>query len=345
MRLGILTGVTGQDGSYLAELLITKGYTVWGLIRTSSHSTYERIQHLVHHPSFSLKKADLQDTYSIQHVFDTIPEEKFERIEIYNLGAQSHVRHSFDMPEYTAEVDALGVLRILECIRRTPFQSKIRFYQASTSELYGNRIRTAGLNILNESSGFEPCSPYAVSKLFAYWSVRNYREGYGIFACNGILFNHESPRRGVEFVTRKISIAVGKIRRGEQEFLELGNLDALRDWGHARDYVEGMWKMLQREKAEDWVLATGENHSVREFVVEAFSEIGYTITWEGNGVDEVGKDQHGIVRVKINPEFFRPNELHTLLGDPTRSKVLLEWQPKTTFKELVREMVDNDLNQ
>ncbi len=342
MRLGVLTGVTGQDGSYLAELLLEKGYTVWGLVRTTSNSKYERIQHLLQNPSFQLKKADLQDTYSIQHIFDCIPHDTFERIEIYNLGAQSHVRHSFDMPEYTAEVDAIGVLRILECIRRASFKDKVRFYQASTSELYGNRMLKAGLNILNESSGFEPCSPYAVSKLFAYWSVRNYREGYGIFACNGILFNHESPRRGVEFVTRKITMAVGKVLRGEQGCLELGNLDAMRDWGHAKDYVEGMWRMLQVEVPRDWVLATGENHSVREFVLEAFAHIGLTISWKGTGVDEVGVDQNGIERVKINPEFFRPNELHTLLGDPTASIKELGWQPQYTFKELVREMVEND---
>ena len=346
MKLGILTGVTGQDGSYLAELLLEKNYTVWGLVRTTSNSKYERIQHILKHPNFSLKKADLQDTYSIQHIFDlTIPflqEEKFERIEVYNLGAQSHVRHSFDMPEYTAEVDAIGVLRILESIRRSPFKDKIRFYQASTSELYGNRIQTAGLNILNESSGFEPCSPYAVSKLFAYWSVRNYREGYGIFASNGILFNHESPRRGVEFVTRKITLAVSRISRGEQSCLELGNLDAMRDWGHAKDYVEGMWRMLQTENAGDWVLATGENHSVREFVVEAFAHIGLIISWKGKDVNEVGIDQNGVERVKINPEFFRPNELHTLLGDPSASIKELGWRPTYTFKELVREMLEND---
>ena len=343
MRLGILTGVTGQDGSYLAELLLEKGYTVWGLVRTTSNSKYERIQHLLTNPNFSLKKADLQDTYSIQHIFDTITSDAYERIEIYNLGAQSHVRHSFDMPEYTAEVDAIGVLRILECIRRSSFQKKIRFYQASTSELYGNRIRTAGVNVLNESSGFEPCSPYAVSKLFAYWSVRNYREGYGIYASNGILFNHESPRRGVEFVTRKITLAAGKIKRSEQEFIELGNLDAVRDWGHARDYVEGMWRMLQQTEPRDWVLATGENHSVREFIEETFTQIGYTITWRGSGIDEVGVDQNGIVRIKINPEFYRPNELHTLLGDPSQSFTCLGWRPTTTFKQLVKEMVEHDL--
>lgn len=343
MRLGILTGVTGQDGSYLAELLLERGYTVWGLVRTTSNSKYERIQQLLENANFHLKKADLQDTYSIQHIFDTISPELYERIEIYNLGAQSHVRHSFDMPEYTAEVDAIGVLRILECVRRSSFRDKIRFYQASTSELYGNRIRNAGLNVLNESSGFEPCSPYAVSKLFAYWSVRNYREGYGIYACNGILFNHESPRRGVEFVTRKITVAVGRIYRKEQECISLGNLDAVRDWGHARDYVEGMWRMLQQEEAKDWVLAMGENHSVREFVIEAFAHIGLTISWRGQGVHEEGVDQHGIVRIKINPEFFRPNELHVLLGDPSKSMTSLGWKPKTTFKELVKEMVEHDM--
>lgn len=342
MRLGIITGVTGQDGSYLAELLLEKGYTVWGLVRTTSNSKYERIQHILTNPLFHLKKADLQDTYSIGHIFDLLTQENFERIEVYNLGAQSHVRHSFDMPEYTAEVDAIGVLRILESIRRLPFKEKVRFYQASTSELYGNRMLRAGLNILNESSGFEPCSPYAVSKLFAYWSVRNYRESYGIYACNGILFNHESPRRGVEFVTRKITLAVGRIFRGEQACLELGNLDAMRDWGHARDYVEGMWRMLQAPKPRDWVLATGENHSVREFLIEAFSHIGLTITWEGKGIDEVGLDQNGVVRVKINPEFFRPNELHTLLGDPSASIEELGWKPTYRFKELVKEMVEND---
>lgn len=343
MKLGIITGVTGQDGSYLAELLLEKSYTVWGLVRTSSNSSYERIPHLVTNAQFSLKKADLQDTYSIQHVFDSIPSEKYEQIEIYNLGAQSHVRHSFDMPEYTAEVDAIGVLRMLECIRRSSFQKKIRFYQASTSELYGNKLKEAGVNVLNESSGFEPCSPYAVSKLFAYWSVRNYREGYGMFACNGILFNHESPRRGVEFVTRKITIAVGKIRRGEQQVLELGNLDAKRDWGHARDYVEGMWRMLQVESPGDWVLATGESHTVREFVEIAFSIAGMPITWRGSGVDEEGVDASGTVRVKINPDFFRPNELHSLRGDPSKSIETLGWTAKTSFRTLVEEMVRTDL--
>jgi GDPmannose 4,6-dehydratase len=341
MKLGIITGITGQDGSYLAELLLEKNYEVWGLVRTSSNSYYERIQHITSNPKLSLKKADMRDTYSIQSVFDQINGSLYEKIEVYNLAAQSHVRHSFDMPEYTADVDGLGVIRFLECIRRSPLKEKIRFYQASTSELYGNRIRR-NTSVLNEESGFEPCSPYAVAKLYAFWTVKNYRDGYGVFACNGILFNHESPRRGIEFVTRKITTSIAKIKRGQTEFLELGNLDAARDWGHARDYVEGMWRMLQVDKAEDFVLATGENHTVREFVELAFARVGYTLTWEGEGVNEVGKDQDGIVRVKINPEFFRPTELNVLLGDASKTREKLGWTHTTKFEDLVREMVDSD---
>jgi GDPmannose 4,6-dehydratase len=245
------------------------------------------------------------------------------------------------MPEYTADVDALGVVRFLECIRRSPLKDKIRFYQASTSELYGNRIRI-NTSVLNEESGFEPCSPYAVAKLYAFWTVKNYRDGYGVFASNGILFNHESPRRGIEFVTRKITTSIAKIKKGHAEFLELGTLDAARDWGHARDYVEGMWRMLQVDKAEDFVLATGENHTVREFVILAFAHVGYSLTWEGEGVNEVGKDQNGVVRVKINPEFFRPTELNVLLGDASKTREKLGWVHTTKFEDLVREMVDSD---
>jgi GDPmannose 4,6-dehydratase len=341
MKLGIITGITGQDGSYLAELLLEKNYEVWGLVRTSSNSYYERIQHITSNPKLSLKKADMRDTYSIQTVFDQINGSLYERIEVYNLAAQSHVRHSFDMPEYTADVDGLGVIRFLECIRRSPLKDKIRFYQASTSELYGNRIRR-NTSVLNEESGFEPCSPYAVAKLYAFWTVKNYRDGYGVFACNGILFNHESPRRGIEFVTRKITTSIAKIKKGQSEFLELGNLDSARDWGHARDYVEGMWRMLQADKAEDFVLATGENHTVREFLILAFAHVGYTLTWEGEGVNEVGKDQNGVVRVKINPEFFRPTELNVLLGDASKTREKLGWVHTTKFENLVREMVDSD---
>jgi GDPmannose 4,6-dehydratase len=285
----------------------------------------------------------LRDTYSIQTIFQEFATVDAERIEIYNLAAQSHVRHSFDIPEYTADVDALGVLRILECIRRSPCKDKIRFYQASTSELYGNRIDKE-ISILSEESGFAPCSPYAVSKLFAYWSVRNYREGYGIFACNGILFNHESPRRGADFVTRKITLGIGKIVRGEETQISLGNLNAKRDWGHARDFVEGMWRMLQVDTPRDWVLATGETHTVREFVEIAFAQIGKKILWRGEGLTEEGYDAiTGAVHVTINPEFFRPNELHVLIGNPTKAREELEWEHKTPFARLVQEMVNADV--
>ena len=343
VKLALITGVTGQDGSYLAELLLSKDYEVWGMMRTSSNHFFERINHILNNPAFKVKRGDLRDTYSIQTIFEEFSKLDFERVEIYNLAAQSHVRHSFDIPEYTADVDALGVLRFLECMRRSPVKDRIRFYQASTSELYGNRIGAEGISVLSETTGFEPCSPYAVAKLFAYWSVRNYRSGYGMYICNGILFNHESPRRGADFVTRKITIAVGKIKRGEETCVELGNLDARRDWGHARDYVEGMWRILQHDTPDDWVLATGEQHSVREFLEIAFSHIGIQIVWRGEGVDEKGYDGlTGDIRVKINPAFFRPNELHTLIGDPTRAEQSLGWTRESTFASLVKEMVDAD---
>ena len=326
VKLAFITGVTGQDGSYLADLLLSKDYEVWGMMRTSSNHFFERIDHIFKNPAFKIKRGDLRDTYSIQSIFEEFATCSFEGIEIYNLAAQSHVRHSFDIPEYTADVDALGVLRILECIRRSPVKDRIRFYQASTSELYGNHIGKDGVTVLSETTGFEPCSPYAVAKLFAYWSVRNYREGYGLYACNGILFNHESPRRGADFVTRKITIAIGKIKRGEETCIELGNLDAKRDWGHARDYVEGMWRILQRE-----------------FLEVAYSHIGIQIVWRGEGVDEKGYDGlTGDIRVKINPALFRPNELHTLIGDPSRAETELGWTRDATFASLVKEMVDAD---
>jgi len=343
MKLAFITGVTGQDGSYLAELLLNKNYEVWGMMRTSSNQYFERIDHILKHENFKVKRGDLRDTYSIQTIFQEFTTVDTERIEIYNLAAQSHVRHSFDIPEYTADVDALGVLRILECIRRSPCKDKIRFYQASTSELYGNRIDKE-ISVLSEESGFAPCSPYAVSKLFAYWSVRNYREGYGIFACNGILFNHESPRRGADFVTRKITLGIGKIVHGEETQISLGNLNAKRDWGHARDFVEGMWRMLQVDTPRDWVLATGETHTVREFVEIAFAQIGKKILWRGEGINEEGYDATtGIVHVTINPEFFRPNELHVLIGNPTKAKEDLGWEHRTSFARLVQEMVNADV--
>ena len=339
MRLGIITGVTGQDGSYLAELLLEKNYTVWGLIRPSSLDRFSRIETSLKHPQFSTRLVDLRDTPSIQTVFSEFEKtDTFDRIEIYNLAAQSNVKMSFDLPEYTADVDGLGVLRFVECIRRSPLKDKIRFYQASTSELFGNRPTGP----LNEESGFHPCSPYSVSKLFAYWTVRNYREGYTMYACNGILFNHESPRRGSEFVTRKITIGLGKILRGEQGHLELGNLHAKRDWGHARDFVEGMWRILQADTPRDWVLATGESHSVQEFVNAAFQEVGRELQWRGEGIDECAYE-NGILRVRVNPVYYRPNELHVLQGDSSRARNELGWVHRTTFSELVREMVQNDL--
>ena len=341
MRLGIITGVTGQDGSYLAELLLEKGYTVWGLVRPSSLDRFSRIESILNHPQFSTRLVDLRDTPSIQTVFSEFEKiDSFDRIEIYNLAAQSNVKISFDLPEYTADVDALGVLRFVECMRRSPLKDKIRFYQASTSELFGNR----STGPLNEDSGFHPCSPYSVSKLFAYWTVRNYREGYGLFACNGILFNHESPRRGSEFVTRKITLGLGKILRGEQDCIELGNLHAKRDWGHARDFVEGMWRILQADTARDWVLATGESHSVREFVNAAFHHVGRPLTWSGDGLTECGYEKEtGILRIRVNPAYYRPNELHHLQGDSSRAREELQWVHKTSFTELVREMVENDI--
>lgn len=354
-RLAIVTGVTGQDGSYLAELLLQKNYIVWGVVRPSSVSQPERITQLQKSPNFVLKTADLQDNFSLQKLFEDMETltttRVIQQIELYNLAAQSHVRHSFDMPEYTAEVDGLGVLRLLECIRKSPCLEKIRFYQASTSELFGNsgeqerdtRTLPPYSISLNEESPMQPCSPYAVAKLYAYWTVRNYRKAYKIYACNGILFNHESPRRGAEFVTRKITLGIRQIFRNGLGTMELGNLDAARDWGHARDYVEGMWRMLQHPTPDDYVLATGETHSVRDFVTNSFRVAGLPLHWEGTGVAEQGKDSFGIVRVRINPQFYRPNELHTLCGDARNAQVKLGWKPSTSFSELVAEMVHADL--
>jgi GDPmannose 4,6-dehydratase len=344
MRLGIITGLTGQDGSYLAELLLEKGYHIWGLVRPSSLNRFARIEATIKNPNCTVKYVDLQDTPSIQTVFSDLEkvQDTYERIEIYNLAAQSNVRTSFDLPEYTANVDGLGVLRFVEAIRRSPLKARIRFYQASTSELFGNHPSGP----LNESSPFHPCSPYAVSKLFAYWTVRNYREGYGLFAVNGILFNHESPRRGAEFVTRKITLGLAKILNGEDECLYLGNLSASRDWGHARDFVEGMWRMLQVDKPEDFVLATGQSHTVREFVEGAFTLAGRPLEWRGEGLEQVGVEKRtGIVRVRVNPEYFRPNELHTLLGDSSKALSLLGWKHKTPFKILISEMAEIDIPQ
>lgn len=334
MKKALITGITGQDGSYLAELLLDKGYEVHGLIRRSSSPNAGRIQHLLEgEKPIYLHQGDLLDSFSLQRILgETKPDE------IYNLAAMSDVKISFDIPELTANIDGVGVVRFLEAIRQTCPQAK--FYQASTSELYGKVVETPQ----TEKTPFYPRSPYGVAKLFAYWTVINYREAYNLFACNGILFNHESPRRGENFVSRKISLSVARIQKGLQRTLVLGNLDAKRDWGYAGDFVEGMWKMLQQEKAEDFVLATGKTTTVRQFVEWAFEEIGITISWMGEGLEEKGVDaKTGRVFVEISPEFFRPAEVDLLLGDPTKARTRLSWEPKTSVEELVELMVRSDL--
>jgi len=336
----LITGSTGQDGSYLSELLLEKGYEVHGLKRRSSQFNTGRIDHLFHdlHESgrpFFLHDADLTDSSSIIRLIEQIQPD-----EIYNLGAQSHVRVSFDQPEYTSETDALGILRILEAVRLLDMTQRVRVYQASTSELYGLVQEVPQ----RESTPFYPRSPYAVAKLYAYWITVNYREAYDMFACNGILFNHESPRRGETFVTRKVTRAAARIATGLQKKLYLGNLDSLRDWGHARDYVRAMHLMLQHDVADDFVIATGEQHSVRELVELSFSEVGIPIRWEGKGVEEVGTNGDGEVLVEIDPRYFRPTEVDTLIGDPAKARAQLGWAPEVTFHELIREMVAGDLD-
>ncbi|AOO80391.1 GDP-mannose 4,6-dehydratase [Bosea vaviloviae] len=339
-KTALITGVTGQDGAYLAELLLGKGYTVHGVKRRSSSFNTKRVDHLYVDPhrkdtNFFMHYGDLTDsTNLIRIVQETQPDE------IYNLAAQSHVKVSFETPEYTANADGIGTLRLLEALRILGLEKKSKFYQASTSELYG-AVREVPQS---ETTPFNPQSPYAVAKLYAYWIVANYRDAYGIHASNGILFNHESPIRGETFVTRKITRAVAAIELGLTDRLYLGNVDAKRDWGHARDYVEGMWLMLQQPEPDDYVLATGEMHSVREFVELAFAHVGRTIRWEGAGVDEKGIDaESGATLVEIDPEYFRPTEVEQLLGDPTKAKTKLGWSHKTGFQQLVQEMVASDL--
>ena len=339
MKTALVTGITGQDGSYLTELLIRKGYEVHGIIRRSSSFNTFRIDHLYKDESILNKKlflhyGDLTDSSNLNRLI-----EKTQPHEIYNLGAQSHVQVSFEVPEYTAEVDGIGTLRFLDAIRETGIKTK--FYQASTSELYGKAQEIPQ----TEKTPFYPRSPYAVAKLYAYWIVVNYREAYGLYASNGILFNHESERRGKTFVTRKISVAVSKIILGAQEVLSVGNLNAKRDWGYAPEYVEGMWRMLQSEKPEDYVMATGETHSVREFIEESFAVLGEEISWKGKGVSEVGVlKSSGKIVVSINPRYYRPTEVELLIGDSTKAKEELGWKPKIKFKDLVRIMVEADFN-
>jgi GDPmannose 4,6-dehydratase len=339
-KVALITGVTGQDGAYLSELLLAKGYVVHGVKRRSSSFNTGRIDHLYKdphegHTNFRLHHGDLTDaTNLIRLVQETQPDE------IYNLAAQSHVQVSFETPEYTANADGLGTLRLLEAIRILKLEGKTRFYQASTSELYG-LVQAVPQR---ETTPFYPRSPYAAAKLYAYWITVNYREAYGIHASNGILFNHESPLRGETFVTRKITRAVAAIECGTQSQLYLGNLDAQRDWGHARDYVEGMWRIVQHDTAEDWVLATGTTTSVRRFVELAFAEVGRNIEWQGEGVDETGRcSRTGQTLVSVDPRYYRPTEVDLLLGDPGKAKQKLGWEHKTTMEELVREMVAADL--
>lgn len=332
----LITGITGQDGSFLAELLLEKGYDVHGTIRRSSVDFRERIAHLEGHPDFHLHYADLGDSMSMLQVV-----KKVQPNEIYNLAAQSHVQVSFDSPEFTADVDATGVLRVLEAVRLCGLADTCRIYQASTSELYGKVEEVPQ----NENTPFHPYSPYAVAKLYGFWIVKEYREAYNMFCCSGILFNHESERRGETFVTRKITLAAARIAQGKHDKLLLGNLSSLRDWGYAKDYVECMWLILQNSKPEDFVIATGEQHSVREFATLAFRNVGINLRWEGEGIDEKGIDEAtGRVLVEVSPDFYRPTDVVNLWGDPTKAKAKLGWNPsKTSFEQLVKIMTDADM--
>jgi GDPmannose 4,6-dehydratase len=339
MKKALISGITGQDGAYLAEFLLQKGYEVHGIRRRTSLFNTDRIDHLYSDPHeegtrLFLHYGDMTDSSSLVRIVGEVQPD-----EIYNLAAQSHVAVSFEEPEYTANSDALGALRVLEAIRMLGFERKSRFYQASTSELYGLVQETPQ----KETTPFHPRSPYAVAKLYAYWITVNYREAYGMYACNGILFNHESPTRGETFVTRKITRALARIKLGLQSCLYLGNMDAKRDWGHARDYVEMQWLMLQQECPEDFVIATGEQYSVRHFVEAAAAEMGMTIRWEGTGVEERGYDAQGNCIIKVDAEYFRPAEVETLLGDATKAREKLGWEPRTSFEQLVAEMAREDL--
>lgn len=336
MKTALITGITGQDGSYLAEFLLEKGYDVHGTIRRSSVDFRERIAHLEGKPHFHLHYADLGDSMSVLGVIG-----KVQPDEIYNLAAQSHVQVSFDSPEFTADVDAVGVLRILEAVRQLGLTNKCRIYQASTSELYGKVEEVPQ----NENTPFHPYSPYAVAKQYGFWIVKEYREAYGMYACSGILFNHESERRGETFVTRKITLAAARIKQGKQEKLFLGNLGSLRDWGYAKDYVECMWLILQQDKPEDFVIATGVQHSVREFCYYAFKRVGIELEFKGEGADEKGIDKEtGKVLIEVSPDFYRPTDVVNLWGDPTKAKAVLGWNPsKTSFEDLINIMVDSDM--
>ncbi len=334
MKKALITGITGQDGSYLAEFLLEKGYQVHAIMRRSSVFTTSRIDHIMSHPNLKIGHGDLTDGSNLHRLLSHIQPD-----EIYNLAAQSHVAVSFEVPEYTADVDALGPLRILDAMRELKLNTK--FYQASTSELFGGM---PGTEPQNENTPFEPRSPYAAAKLYAYWVTKNYREAYNLYACNGILFNHESPRRGQTFVTKKITQSVARISKGSDEILNLGNLDAKRDWGHAKEYVEAMWLMLQQEEAKDYVIASGLSYTVREFVEMAFDHVGIKIKWEGDGENEKGYDSESRrLLIIVNPKYYRPTEVEFLLGDATKAYADLNWRPKIKLQDLVKEMVDYDI--
>ena len=339
-KVAFITGITGQDGSYLAELLLKKDYQVWGIIRRSSNIATTRVDHIF--DKLTLRYGDLTDSSNLLNILTEIKNTYplLERLEVYNLGAMSHVKISFEMAEYTCDVDAMGTLRLLEAIRTCGIPlSKARFYQASTSEMFGKVVEVPQ----KETTPFYPRSPYGVAKLYSHWITKNYRESYGMYACSGILFNHESPRRGHNFVTRKITLALGNILNGKQDKLVLGNINSLRDWGHAKDYVEGMYLMLQQESPDDYILSTNEYHTVREFVEKSFALKGYNILWKGEGVNEIGYDEKtGRELVFISDKYFRPAEVEELLGDSSKAKKELGWSPKHNFDELVREMVEND---
>ena len=334
-KTAFVTGITGQDGGYLAELLLEKGYDVHALRRRSAGANMRRIEHILNHPNLYLHYGDLTDTGCLMKLFAT-----YQFDEVYNLGAQSHVRVSFDIPEYTADVDGLGTLRLLECMRTLDMLDTTRFYQASTSELYGKVQEVPQ----TETTPFYPRSPYAVAKLFSYWTVKNYREAYGLHGSNGILFNHESPWRGDEFVTQKIVKGVANIIRGKQDRISLGNLEAKRDWGHAKDYVEGMYKMVQHEHGDDYVLATGQTHSVKELVEKCFEYFDIDIQWVGRGIYTKGFNNNGQIVVDVNENFYRPSEVDLLIGDSTKAKEVLGWQPKYTFDSLIDEMMSEAFN-
>ncbi len=341
MKITLITGINGQDGSYLAELLLDKNYIVWGLIRRSSDINTNRIDHLYKNKNLILRYYDLTDSCNIVNIINEIKTtyENIDTFEIYNLAAMSHVKVSFEMPEYTGNVDGLGVLRMLEAIKNSGIREKIKFYQASTSELYGLVQEVPQ----KETTPFYPRSPYGVAKLYGYWITKNYRESYNMFCCNGILFNHESPRRGPTFVTRKITRGLNKILKGEEDKLILGNLDAKRDWGHAKDYVEGMWRILQTDNPDDYVLSTNEFHSVREFIEKSFILKGFNIKWKGDGINEVGYDEKtGRELIFVSEKYFRPAEVEELLGDSSKARNELKWNPKYTFNDLVKEMVEED---